>query len=773
MKKSLKFLLAIAVLLLACTLLFTACGDLPAQSSGNTDTTTEPEGHTHKFSEWTTVKKATCTEKGEKERSCTCGEKETEALDPLGHTEVVDKAVAPTCTDTGASEGKHCSTCGKIIVASQELPIVAHTYDDQYDDECNVCGHRRNTECGHKETETLKGKAPTCTSTGLTEGTRCKKCNEILVSQTVIPVSDHTEVIDKAVAPTCTATGLTEGKHCSVCSATIVAQTTVKAKGHTEVVDKAVAPTCTQAGLTEGKHCSVCFQTCTEQTVIDALGHDHRPDLSAGGCAGKNATFNCSRCSDSYSKKLEPISLDFEIKYWSYYDTQRFVQDVIAFQGITGGSGEYTVTLTYTNLFGETFEDVYANVSTLYERNYLGNCSWATPVFNNLKSYATIVVTDTFGLSTTYEIKFPCLPSYPYLDNVNSYDAYVTFDISTYSTLHPNTAYDTGYLPTCSNTGLTDGSHCADCGEVLVPQQTVPKDPARHTYEESITAPSCRQPGITTMNCSRCGDSFSRVWDPITFDFDFGYYYLNQGGETVYYVEIEISNITGGCAIFSQKERLSNQYTVNILNTANQERKTFYYVNEGTQTLTARYYSNVYDSSFRISINDAYSTYVYSVAPKSNDPVLVDTPAEHHSWDAYYCGYNATCSHCGKTETVPHVDRDGRCIYCNSTTYYPKFTLPNLPVMLSNGQIECVSIVAQPYTANDYFVDLTFTFYGFKSNNFSLMGYRIFIYNSQGILADSRIVTNGSEVPTGDYKYTLKLSVLASSSYTIIIESFN
>ena len=42
----------------------------------------------------------------------------------------------------------------------------------------------------------------------------------------------HAVVVDEAVAPTCTATGLTEGSHCSVCNATLVAQTVVPALGH-------------------------------------------------------------------------------------------------------------------------------------------------------------------------------------------------------------------------------------------------------------------------------------------------------------------------------------------------------------------------------------------------------------------------------------------------------------------------------------------------------------------------------------------------------------
>ena len=45
----------------------------------------EVEGHTHAFGEWVTVKEATEAEEGLKERTCECGEKETETIAKLEH----------------------------------------------------------------------------------------------------------------------------------------------------------------------------------------------------------------------------------------------------------------------------------------------------------------------------------------------------------------------------------------------------------------------------------------------------------------------------------------------------------------------------------------------------------------------------------------------------------------------------------------------------------------------------------------------------------------
>ena len=52
------------------------------------------------------------------------------------------------------------------------------------------------------------------------------------IKKVTIPPTDHKPVTDPAVAPTCTETGLTEGSHCSVCGEVIKAQEVVPAFGH-------------------------------------------------------------------------------------------------------------------------------------------------------------------------------------------------------------------------------------------------------------------------------------------------------------------------------------------------------------------------------------------------------------------------------------------------------------------------------------------------------------------------------------------------------------
>ena len=44
------------------------------------------------------------------------------------HMVVTDAAVAPTCTESGLTEGKHCSACNEVLVAQQTVPATGHTY---------------------------------------------------------------------------------------------------------------------------------------------------------------------------------------------------------------------------------------------------------------------------------------------------------------------------------------------------------------------------------------------------------------------------------------------------------------------------------------------------------------------------------------------------------------------------------------------------------------------------------------------------------------------
>ena len=85
--------------------------------------------HVHSFGQWTTVS-ATGDTLTQQRICASCGFTQQQTVEGHTHTAVVDAAVAPTCTETGLTEGSHCAVCGAVLTAQQIVPALGHSWND-------------------------------------------------------------------------------------------------------------------------------------------------------------------------------------------------------------------------------------------------------------------------------------------------------------------------------------------------------------------------------------------------------------------------------------------------------------------------------------------------------------------------------------------------------------------------------------------------------------------------------------------------------------------
>lgn len=139
-----------------------------------------------------------------------CGEEWVEwwgKKDPNNHvnTETRNQKKA-TCTEEGYTGDLYCKDCNKRLQKGETIPKTDHKWDNGVvttPATCTEDGVRTYTckRCKTTRTEPIDktghdpiavpGKEPTCTETGLTEGSKCQRCGKTLTAQETIPALGH------------------------------------------------------------------------------------------------------------------------------------------------------------------------------------------------------------------------------------------------------------------------------------------------------------------------------------------------------------------------------------------------------------------------------------------------------------------------------------------------------------------------------------------------------------------------------------------------------
>ena len=211
--------------------------------------------------------KSVVIKNGVKQRTCSIdGYVDSASIPAHGHS-YNKTEIAPTCTEDGYVIYK-CTVCGDTYMEKGKLAL------------------------GHKEIVD-NAVEPTCIKSGLTEGSHCAVCKQIIVEQEVIAAKGHTAQTINGTPATCTENGLTDGKKCSLCGEILEAQKEIPATGHTVNVINKKDATCTEDGYSGDKICSVCNEVLEAGHKIDKLGHDFsgNAEYCKHGCGTKNSNY--------------------------------------------------------------------------------------------------------------------------------------------------------------------------------------------------------------------------------------------------------------------------------------------------------------------------------------------------------------------------------------------------------------------------------------------------------------------------------------------------
>ncbi len=399
----------------------------------------------------------------------------TQVTIPTGVSSIADDAFDANAFAQADSKGLIIQTCASAdIIAYCEQKQIKHTVN-------------------HGLTATDRAVEPTCTGTGLTEGSHCAKCGLVYVEQKTVPAAGHSwGAWNVAQAATCTAAGV-KTRQCTRCTATDAPQA-IPATGHSLTAVAAKAATCAATGNIAYWTCSACkkyfsdkdgrneitqAQTVTAKNAGNHAGGTEIRNRKAATCkeAGYTGDTYCKGCG---AKLKSGTSI---AKLTTHTPKAAVRENVVA--ETCGRAGSYD-SVVYCSVCGATLsrerKAVPATGSHRWGAWQTARAATCTAAGTQSRTCSVCGKTETQSVSATGHYPYTVW-GYPATCTENGLtdgqkcsacNKWLTAQQVIPATGH-NPVGVAGCPATYTSEGLTDGAYCANCGAWLTPQQVIPR----------------------------------------------------------------------------------------------------------------------------------------------------------------------------------------------------------------------------------------------------------------------------------------------------------
>lgn len=375
---------------------------------------------------------------------------------------------------------------------------------------------------------------------------QCYSDRYLNVVMTIYSYDVHKERSDPAVSPTCTQTGLTEGSHCGYCGKVIKEQETLPALGHDLTRHEARQPDCETDGTEEYYSCSRCGgyfldaegKSPVENVPVVNAHHDlvHHEAVEPG-CEtdGTGAYYVCSVCGRFFEDADGTKALDALPVISGGHDL--VYHEAEAPDCETDGTAAYYSCRRCGRYFldaeGKSPVDsvpvVPAHHNLIYHEAGEPDCE----TNGNIAYYA-------------------CTVCGKYFEDA---DGIKLLDISPSISGSHDLVYHEAVEPGCETNGTAAYYSCSRCGRFFLdaegkhPVESVPVLQAQHdlVYHEAVEA-SCEKDGSSAYySCSRCGSCFLDVEGSVPVE---GVPVIQAHHDLVYHEAVEPDCETDGSIAF-------------------------------------------------------------------------------------------------------------------------------------------------------------------------------------------------------------------------------